>query len=68
MLLLIYNKIYEKNIISIFYISNFEKISNFFEKITLVILSRAEKTIMRAMCGVKIIEKKRSQELMSLLV
>ena len=28
---------------------------------------RTEKAMMRAMCGVKIIEKRRSQELMSLL-
>ena len=31
------------------------------------ILRRTEKAMMRAMCGVKIIEKRRSQELMSLL-
>ena len=31
------------------------------------ILRRTEKAMMRAMCGVKIIEKRRSQELMSFL-
>ena len=30
-------------------------------------LRRTEKAMMRAMCGIKIIEKRRSQELMSLL-
>ena len=33
----------------------------------MAILRRTEKAMMRAMCGIKIIEKKRSQELMSLL-
>ena len=33
----------------------------------MAILRRTEKAMMRAMCGAKIIEKKRSQELMSLL-
>ena len=33
----------------------------------MAILRRTKKAIMRAMCGVKIIEKRRSQELMSLL-
>ena len=33
----------------------------------MAILRRTEKAMMRAMCGVKIIEKKRSQQLMSLL-
>ena len=33
----------------------------------MAILRRTEKAMMRAMCGVKIIEKRRSQELMSLL-
>ena len=33
----------------------------------IAILRRTEKTMMRAMCGVKIIEKRRSQELMSML-
>ena len=33
----------------------------------IAILRRTEKAIMRAMCRVKIIEKRRSQELMSLL-
>ena len=31
------------------------------------ILRRTEKAIIRAMCGVKLIDKRRSQELMSLL-
>ena len=31
------------------------------------VLRRTEKAIMRAMCGVKMMEKRRSQELMSLL-
>ena len=33
----------------------------------MVILRRTEKAIMRAICGVKIMEKRRSQELMSFL-
>ena len=33
----------------------------------MAILKRTEKATMRAMCGVKIIDKKRRQELMSLL-
>ena len=33
----------------------------------MVILRRTEKAVMRAMCGVKIIEKRRSQELMNFL-
>ena len=33
----------------------------------MAILRRTKKAMMRAMCGVKIIEKRRSQELMSLL-
>ena len=33
----------------------------------MAILRRTEKAMMRAMCGVQIIEKRRSQELMSLL-
>ena len=33
----------------------------------MAILSRTEKAMIRAMCGVKMIEKRRSQELMSLL-
>ena len=33
----------------------------------MAILRRTEKAIMRAMCGVKLIEKRRSQELMSFL-
>ena len=33
----------------------------------MAILRRTEKAMMRAMCGVKIMEKRRSQELMSLL-
>ena len=33
----------------------------------MAILRRIEKAMMRAMCGVKIIQKRRSQELMSLL-
>ena len=33
----------------------------------MAILRRTEKAMMRAMCGVKLIEKRRSQELMSLL-
>ena len=33
----------------------------------MAILRRTVKAIMRAMCGIKIIEKRRSQELMSLL-
>ena len=33
----------------------------------MAILRRTEKAMMRAMCGVKIIEKRRIQELMSLL-
>ena len=33
----------------------------------MAILRRTEKAMMRAMCGVKIIEKRRSQELMSWL-
>ena len=33
----------------------------------MAILRRTEKAMMRVMCGVKIIEKKKSQELMSLL-
>ena len=33
----------------------------------MAILRRTKKFMMRAMCGVKIIEKRRSQELMSLL-
>ena len=36
-------------------------------EIKMAILRRTEKAMMRAMCGVKIIEKRRSQELMSLL-
>ena len=32
-----------------------------------VILRKSEKAMMRAMCGVKLIEKRRNQELMSLL-
>ena len=34
----------------------------------MAILRRTEKALMRAMCGVKLIEKRRSQELTSLLV
>ena len=34
-------------------------------KYHLVILKRTEKVMMRAMCGVKLIEKRRSQELMT---
>ena len=33
----------------------------------MAILRRTEKAMMRAMCGVKMIEKRRSQELLSLL-
>ena len=33
----------------------------------MAILRRTEKAMMRAMCGEKIIEKRRSQEIMSLL-
>ena len=33
----------------------------------MAILRRIEKAMMRAMCGVKLIERRRSQELMSLL-
>ena len=33
----------------------------------MAILRRTEKAMMRAMCGVKLIEERRSQELMSLL-
>ena len=33
----------------------------------MAILRRTEKAMMRVMCGVKIIEKRKSQELMSLL-
>ena len=33
----------------------------------MAVLERTEKAMMRAICGVKIIEKRRSQELMSLL-
>ena len=33
----------------------------------MAVLKRSEKAMMRAMCGVKLIEKRRSQELMSLL-
>ena len=33
----------------------------------MAILRRTEKALVRAMCGVKIIEKRRSQKLMSLL-
>ena len=33
----------------------------------MAILRRTEKAMMRAMCGVKLIEKRRSQEIMSLL-
>ena len=33
----------------------------------MVILSRTEKAMMRVMCGVKLIEKRRSQELVSSL-
>ena len=55
-------------------LSEFRKISNAVwergvvsKENEMAILRRTEKSIIKAMCGVKIIEKRKSQELMSLL-
>ena len=49
----IHNAVWERDVVS--------------RKNEMAILRRTERAMMRAMCGIKIIEKRRSQELMNLL-